>query len=87
MRRDLRVQVRGSKRAHLLHADVRIGRRRVERLLNIPTARGETGGPVTLSGVVKRKQIRKRGRFRLRVLAETEDGRKLTLDRTLRACR
>jgi hypothetical protein len=84
--RDLRVQVRGSKRAHLLHADVRIGRRRVERLLNIPTARGESGGPVTLSGVVKREQIKESGRFRLRVLAETEDGRKLTLDRTLRRC-
>ena len=27
-----------------------------------------------------------RGRFRLRVLAETEDGRRLTLDRTLRRC-
>ena len=39
-REDLRVQVRGSKRARLLHADVMIGRRRVERLLNIPTARG-----------------------------------------------
>ena len=38
--RDLRIQVRGSKRARLLHADVLIGRRRVERLLNIPTARG-----------------------------------------------
>ncbi len=63
-----------------------IGRRRVERLLNIPTARGEPGGPVTLSGVVKRQQIRPRGRFRLRVLAETVDGRKLTLDRTLRRC-
>ena len=41
---------------------------------------------MTLSGVVKRQQIRKRGRFRLRVLAETEDGRRLTLDRTLRRC-
>jgi arylsulfatase A-like enzyme len=85
-RRDLRVQVRGSKRAHLLHGDVMIGRRRVERLLNLPAARGQRGGPVTLSGIVKRQQIRKRGRFRLRVLAETEDGRKLTLDRTLRRC-
>ena len=83
---DLRVQLRGSKRARLLHADVMIGRRRVERLLNIPTARGEPGGPVTLSGVVKRQQIHRRGRFRLRVLAETVDGRKLTLDRTLRRC-
>jgi len=84
--KDLRVQLRGSKRSRLLHADVMIGRRRVERLLNIPTARGERGGPVTLTGVVKREQIRRTGRFRLRVLAETIDGRKLTLDRTLRRC-
>jgi N-acetylglucosamine-6-sulfatase len=83
---DLRVQVRGSKRARLVHADVMIGRRRVERLLNIPTARGVRGGPVTLSGLVRRQQIHRRGSFRLRVLAETEDGRKLTLDRLLRRC-
>ena len=63
-----------------------IGSRRVERLLSIPTARGERGGPVTLSGLVRRQQIHRRGPFRLRVLAETEDGRRLTLDRTLRRC-
>jgi N-acetylglucosamine-6-sulfatase len=85
--KNLRVQVRGTKRAHLLYADVMVGRRRVERLLNIPAARGRGAGPVTLSGLVKRAKIHRRGRFRLRVLAETEDGRKLTLDRTLRACR
>ncbi len=85
-RKDLGVQVRGSKRSRLLHADVLIGRRRVERLLNIPTARGHRGGPITLTGRVRRQQIRRRGSFRLRVLAETEDGRKLTLDRVLRRC-
>ncbi len=85
--KDLRVQVRGTKRAHLLYADVMVGRRRVERLLNIPAARGRGAGPVTLSGLVERAKIHRRGRFRLRVLAETEDGRKLTMDRTLRACR
>ncbi len=84
--RDLRLQVRGSKRARLLHADVMVGRRRVERLLNIPAARGGVEGPVTLSGRVRRQQIQRRGRFRLRVLAETVDGRKLTLDRMLRRC-
>jgi hypothetical protein len=78
--------VRGSKRARLQHADVMIGKRRVERLLNIPTARGRRAGPVTLSGRVRRRAIHRRGRFRLRVLAETEDGRKLTLDRVLRRC-
>jgi N-acetylglucosamine-6-sulfatase len=83
---DLRVDVRGSKRARLLHADVMIGRRRVERLLNIPTARPIRSGPVTVSGVVQRQRIHRRGRFRLRVLVETEDGRKLTLDRVLRRC-
>ena len=85
--RDLRIQVRGSKRARLLHADVVIGRRRVERLLNIPAARGVGNGPVTLTGVVRRQQIHRRGRFRLRVIAETVDGRRLTLDRVLRRCR
>ena len=85
--RDLRVQLRGSKRARLLHADVMIGRRRVERLVSIPTARGRRNGPTTLTGEVRREQIGRRGRFRLRVLAETEDGRKLTLDRVLRHCR
>jgi hypothetical protein len=85
--RDLRLQVRGSKRARLLHADVIVGRRRVERLLNIPAARGGVDdGPVTLTGRVRRQQIHRRGRFRLRVLAETVDGRKLTLDRVLRRC-
>ena len=44
-RKDLRVQVRGSKRARLVHADVLIGRRRVERLLSIPTARGRARRP------------------------------------------
>jgi hypothetical protein len=86
-RDDLRVRVRGSKRARLVHADVLIGRRRVERLLSIPTARGRRAGPTTLTGEVRRGQIHRRGRFRLRVLAETEDGRKLTLDRVLRRCR
>jgi N-acetylglucosamine-6-sulfatase len=84
--RDLRVQVRGSKRARLMLADVIVGRRRVERLLNFPAARGRGAGPTLLSGVVPRKRIHRRGRFRLRVLAETEDGRKLTLDRVLRRC-
>jgi N-acetylglucosamine-6-sulfatase len=85
--KDLRLQVRGSKRARLMHADVMIGRRRVERLLNIPTARPIRTGPVTVSGIVRRDPIRRHGRFRLRVLVETEDGRKLTLDRVLRRCR
>jgi N-acetylglucosamine-6-sulfatase len=85
-RHDLRVQVRGSKRARLLHADVIVGGRRVERLLNIPTARGRGAGPTLLTGRVSRKLIHRRGPFRLRVLAETEDGRKLTLDRVLRPC-
>jgi N-acetylglucosamine-6-sulfatase len=85
-RHDLRVQVRGSKRARLIHADVIVGRRRVERLLSIPTARSRQVGPTLLSGRVPRRRIHKRGPFRLRVLAETEDGRKLTLDRVLRPC-
>jgi N-acetylglucosamine-6-sulfatase len=84
---DLRIEVRGSKRARLMHADVMVGHRRVERLLNIPTARPIRSGPVTVTGVVQRQRIHRRGRFRLRVLVETEDGRKLTLDRVMRRCR
>jgi N-acetylglucosamine-6-sulfatase len=85
--RDLRIQLRGSKRARLVHADVLIGRRRVERLVSIPTAHRRRAGPTTLRGEVRRRQIRRTGRFRLRVLAETADGRKLTIDRILRRCR
>ena len=70
-----------------MHADVIVGGRRVERLLNMPTARGRRVGPTLLSGEIQRRQIHSRGRFRLRVLVETEDGRKLTLDRVLRRCR
>jgi hypothetical protein len=81
------VQVRGSKRARLMYADVIVGRRHVERLLNIPSARGRGAGPTLLTGTVSRKRIHRRGPFRLRVLVETEDGRKLTLDRVLRRCR
>jgi N-acetylglucosamine-6-sulfatase len=87
VRKGLRVQLRGSKRARLEHADVMIGRRRVERLVSIPTARGRRAGPTTLTGEVRRGQLRRRGRFRLRVLAETADGRRLTIDRVLRRCR
>jgi N-acetylglucosamine-6-sulfatase len=87
VREGLRVQLRGSKRARLVHADVMIGRRRVERLVSIPTARGRRAGPTTLTGEVRRGQLRRRGRFRLRVLAETADGRRLTIDRVLRRCR
>ena len=36
---------------------------------------------------IPRARLRSRGRFRLRVRAETIDGRRLTLDRFLRACR
>ncbi len=43
--RDLRIQLRGSKRARLVHADVLIGRRRVERLVSIPTAHRRRTGP------------------------------------------
>jgi N-acetylglucosamine-6-sulfatase len=85
-RGDLRVQVRGSRRARLMLADVIVGRRRVERLLNFPAARRQGTGPTLVSGIVPRARIHRRGRFRLRVLAETEDGRKLTLDRVLRRC-
>ncbi len=72
---DLRVLVRGSEREHVDAAEVLVGRRRVGRVLTTPLVedipRGRLGRP---------------GRFRLRVIARTDDGRRLTLDRTLRAC-
>ena len=53
-----------------------MGRRRVGRALTPPVVED-----------IPLRQLRSRGRFRLRVRTETIDGRRLTLDRVLRACR
>jgi N-acetylglucosamine-6-sulfatase len=76
VRHDLRVRVGGSERDEISTADVLVGRR--------PVGRGLT--PPVVEDIPLRK-LRRHGRFRLRVRTETVDGRRLTLDRTLRACR
>lgn len=75
VRDDLRVRVGGSERDEIMTADVLVGRRRVARALTPPVVED-----------IPRRQLRPRGRFRLRVRTETIDGRRLTLDRILRAC-
>jgi Sulfatase/Domain of unknown function (DUF4976) len=75
VRDDLRVRVGGSEREDIMTADVLVGRRKVGRALTPPVVED-----------IPHRQLRSRGRFRLRVRTETIDGRRLTLDRTLRAC-
>ena len=76
IRHDLRVRVGGSERDDIMSADVLVGHRRVGRALTPPVVED-----------IPLRQLRSRGRFRLRVRTETIDGRRLTLDRVLRACR
>jgi N-acetylglucosamine-6-sulfatase len=76
LRDDLRVRVGGSERDEISSADVIVGRRPVGRGLTPPVVED-----------IPLKKLRPRGRFRLRVRTETVDGRRLTLDRILRACR
>ncbi len=75
MRTDLRVKVGGSERDEVLMADFIVGRRRVGRVLEAPAVQD-----------IPRGRLRRSGSFRLRVRAETADGRRLTLDRRLRVC-
>jgi arylsulfatase A-like enzyme len=75
LRRDLRLRVSGPERTKVLDADVLVGSRRIARVRDQP-----------LTERIPHKKLRRHGRFRLRVRAETRDGRLVTLDRTLRAC-
>ncbi len=75
VRTDLRVKVGGSERENVLSADFIVGRRRVGRVLEAPAIKD-----------IPRARLRSSGSFRLRVRAETADGRRLTLDRRLRVC-
>jgi arylsulfatase A-like enzyme len=75
LRRDLRLRLSGPERAKVLDADVLVGRRRIARFRKQP-----------ITERIPRAELRRHGSFRLRVRAETRDGRRLTLDRTLRAC-
>ena len=84
VRSGLVLRVRGSKRDRPLSADFLVGSRRVA---SVHGDLLQPGRPASLVKEVRPGDLRRRGRFRLRVRAETEDGRRYTLDRTLRACR
>jgi N-acetylglucosamine-6-sulfatase len=73
---DLRVYVTGPEKASVVSADVLVGRRRVARVSPPPLAR-----------LIPEERLRRGHSFRLRVRAETRDGRRMTLDRRVRACR
>ena len=76
LRDDLRVRVGGSERDEIMTADVLVGSRAIARALTPPVVED-----------IPLRRLRPARRFRLRVRTETIDGRRLTLDRTLRACR
>jgi N-acetylglucosamine-6-sulfatase len=73
---DLRVYVSGPERASVVSADVLVGRRRVAQV-----------SPPPLMRRIPEERLRRGQAFRLRVRAETRDGRRVTLDRLVRACR
>jgi N-acetylglucosamine-6-sulfatase len=75
VRDDLKLRVSGKERAKVVRADVLLGRSRVATLRTQP-----------LLTTVKRARFPRRGTVDLRVNAELRDGRKLTLDDSLRAC-
>jgi N-acetylglucosamine-6-sulfatase len=73
---DLRVFVSGPEKKEVVSADVLVGSRRVARV-----------SPPPLTRLIPHARLRAGRPFRLRVRAETRDGRLLTLDRRVRACR
>jgi arylsulfatase A-like enzyme len=73
---DLLVRVGGPERRAVTAADVLLGRRRVARVSPPPLVRR-----------IPHRRLRAGRAVRLRVRAETRDGRRLTLDRRVRACR
>jgi arylsulfatase A-like enzyme len=73
---DLRIFVTGPEKTDVVSAEVLVGRRRVARVIAPPLTR-----------LIPRDRLRQGRPFRLRVRAETRDGRRMTLDRRLRACR
>jgi hypothetical protein len=72
---DLRVFVSGPEKREVVSADVLVGRRRVARV-----------SPPPLTRLIPHARLRSGRPFRLRVRAETRDGRRLTLDRRVQAC-
>jgi Domain of unknown function (DUF4976) len=75
-RGDLRVRIAGDDRGRVTRAVVHVGKRRIARV-SVPPA----------SERIDRPRVRAGRRYLLRVKAELRDGRILTLDRRLRACR
>ena len=73
---DLQVRLSGPERRAVTAADVMLGRRRVARVSTPPLAR-----------TIPHERLQAGRALRLRVRAETRDGRRLTLDRRVRACR
>ncbi|HEY6774991.1 MAG TPA: sulfatase [Thermoleophilaceae bacterium] len=73
---DLRVFVGGPEKKEVVGADVLVGSRRVARV-----------SPPPLTRLIPHARLRPGHPFRLRVRAETRDGRRLTLDRRVQACR
>jgi hypothetical protein len=76
VRGDLRVYLSGPEKRAVVAADVLVGRRRVARV-----------SPPPLMRRIPQERLRPGRPFRLRVRAETRDGRRVTLDRRVRACR
>ncbi|MBD0281746.1 MAG: sulfatase [Thermoleophilaceae bacterium] len=76
VRGDLRVYVSGPEKRAVVAADVLVGHRRVARVSAPPLMRR-----------IPEESLRPGRPFRLRVRAETRDGRRVTLDRRVRACR
>jgi N-acetylglucosamine-6-sulfatase len=73
---DLRVFLSGPEKKEVVGADVLVGRRRVARVSRPPLTR-----------LIPHARLRQGRPFRLRMRAETRDGRRLTMDRRVRACR
>jgi N-acetylglucosamine-6-sulfatase len=76
VRGDLRVYVSGPEKRAVVAAEVLVGRRSVARV-----------SPPPLMRRIPEERLRAGRPFRLRVRAETRDGRRVTLDRLVRACR
>jgi hypothetical protein len=70
------VRIAGPDRQRVIRAVVHVGRRRVARVAAPPASRR-----------IDRPRVRSGRSYRLRVTAVLRDGRVLTLDRRLRACR
>jgi hypothetical protein len=75
-RGDLRVRVGGRDARRVEAADMTLGSRRVAKV----------SGPL-VSERISRKRLRGGRRYNLRVVATLRDGRRMTLDRRVRACR